>query len=235
MDLVRVAVQACCVGTLLLTMQSTYAAEPLVYCGTSQWQTYISEAARAYAIREDWIRGVMRAESAGCVTMDGKPTRSPAGAMGLMQLMPATWAELKARLHLGERPDDPHDNVMAGAAYLRELTDRYGSTGVFAAYHAGPARYDEYLSTGRPLPAQTVTYLDRVHRAIQSSIDAPLLADKADDTTGAHSELSVSRPARLSAAAVTERPVSTSLFIPLRRHRSAADLPEKTTQDVQHD
>ena len=47
--------------------------------------------------------------------------------------MPATWAELRERYYLGNDPYDPHDNILAGTAYLRELLDRYGSPGVFAA------------------------------------------------------------------------------------------------------
>ena len=65
---------------------------------------------------------------------------SPKGAMGLMQIMPATWAGLRPRYGLGADPYDAHDNIIAGAAYLRELQDRYGAPGFLAAYNAGPAR-----------------------------------------------------------------------------------------------
>ena len=77
---------------------------------------------------------------------------SPKGAMGLMQIMPETWAILRARFGLGANPYDPHDNILAGAAYLRKLHDRYGAAGFLAAYDAGPARYEDRLATGRPLP-----------------------------------------------------------------------------------
>ena len=63
---------------------------------------------------------------------------SPKGAMGLMQIMPDTWAELRSRYGLGADPYDPHDNIMAGTAYLRELHDRFGERGFLAAYNAGP-------------------------------------------------------------------------------------------------
>ena len=53
--------------------------------------------------------------------------------MGLMQIMPKTWTELRARYGLGADPYDPHDNILAGAAYIRELHDRYGSPGFLAA------------------------------------------------------------------------------------------------------
>ena len=82
--------------------------------------------------------------------------------MGLMQIMPETWASLQVRYGLGADPFDAHDNILAGAAYLRELHDRYGAPGFLAAYDAGPARYDAYLATGRPLPSETLAYVNRL-------------------------------------------------------------------------
>lgn len=114
---------------------------------------HIEEAAQRFRIPAAWIRAVMRAESAGDVR-----AISSAGAMGLMQIMPATWAELRVRHGLGRNPYDPRDNILAGAAYLREMYDRYGSPGFLAAYNAGPGRYEEYLA-GRPLPAETRAYV----------------------------------------------------------------------------
>ena len=98
----------------------------------------------------------MRVESAGDVR-----AVSSAGAMGLMQIMPATWKELRGHYHLGHDPFDAHDNILAGAAYLRELYDRYGSPGFLAAYNAGPERYEEYLA-GRPLPRETRAYVAKL-------------------------------------------------------------------------
>jgi len=100
----------------------------------------------------------MRAESGGRTTVKGKPITSRAGAMGLMQLMPGTWAEMRAKHDLGPDPHDPHDNVLAGTAYLRAMYDRFGYPGLFAAYNAGPKRYSEHLATGRRLPAETIAY-----------------------------------------------------------------------------
>ncbi|QQS13942.1 MAG: lytic transglycosylase domain-containing protein [Rhodospirillales bacterium] len=114
----------------------------------------IAEAARRFGIPETWIRAVMRVESRGEVR-----ATSPKGAMGLMQIMPATWADLRARHGLSGDPYDPRDNIMAGAAYLREMHDRYGSPGFLAAYNAGPGRYEEFRATGRPLPAETRAYV----------------------------------------------------------------------------
>ncbi|WP_425459634.1 lytic transglycosylase domain-containing protein [Hankyongella ginsenosidimutans] len=86
---------------------------------------------------------------------------SPKGAMGLMQLMPDTWAEIRVRHRLGNDPYDPHDNIIAGAAYIRLLFDRYGTPGWIAAYNAGPRRYEASLQ-GRPLPAETRAYVASV-------------------------------------------------------------------------
>lgn len=116
---------------------------------------HIAEASRRFGIPAAWIAAVMRAESAGDVR-----AVSSAGAMGLMQVMPDTWAELRTRHGLGRDPYDPRDNILAGTAYLREMWDRYGDvTAMLAAYNAGPARYDEHRSKGRPLPAETRAYV----------------------------------------------------------------------------
>lgn len=117
----------------------------------------VAEAARRFDLPEAWIWRVMRAESA----LDPRAV-SRAGAMGLMQLMPQTWADLRGRLQLADDPFDVRDNVIAGAAYLRELHDRFGVPGFLAAYNAGPRRYAEHLSTGRPLPRETRAYVTAV-------------------------------------------------------------------------
>ena len=115
---------------------------------------FIAEAAQRSGLPASWIRAVMQAESGG----DARAV-SPKGAMGLMQIMPDTWSTLRLRYGLGADPFDPHDNIIAGAAYLRELHDRYGSPGFLAAYNAGPARYENHVATGQPLPAETRAYV----------------------------------------------------------------------------
>ena len=117
-----------------------------------------AEAARRFGIPEKWIWAVMRVESHG----DSRAVSS-AGAMGLMQIMPATWADLSGRYGLGDDPFDVRANIMAGAAYLRAMHDRYGNVAaMLAAYNAGPGRYDEHLTRGRPLPSETRAYLARL-------------------------------------------------------------------------
>lgn len=128
----------------------------------SKWHVYSSEAAASFGIPVEWIERVMAAESAGRVSIDGRPIRSSRGAMGLMQLMPATWADMRARLGLGNDPDEPRDNIMAGTFYLRLLFDRFGYPGLFAAYNAGPKRYAAYLARMRGLPSETLAYLKSV-------------------------------------------------------------------------
>ncbi len=118
----------------------------------------IALAAERFGLSPDLIAEVIAAESAG----DAKAVSSK-GAMGLMQLMPATWRMLRARLDLGPDPFDPRDNILAGAAYLRELHDRYGAPGFLAAYNAGPGRYEQSLA-GRPLPGETLAYVTRLTR-----------------------------------------------------------------------
>jgi hypothetical protein len=118
------------------------------------YQDFIAEAAARFAIPSEWIAGVMSVESRGQVM-----ALSPKGAIGLMQLMPDTWRDLRLRYGFGADPFDPHDNILAGAAYLRMLHDRYGTAGFLAAYNAGPARYEAYLSSALPLAEETRTYL----------------------------------------------------------------------------
>jgi len=126
-----------------------------------RWREAIAEASHRFAIPEPWIRAVMRAESGGEATVDGHPITSPAGAIGLMQVMPATYAEMRAANNLGPDPADPRDNILAGTAYLRAMFDRFGYPGLFAAYNAGPERFEQSLR-GRPLPAETRAYLTAV-------------------------------------------------------------------------
>ncbi|ADZ68728.1 lytic transglycosylase domain-containing protein [Polymorphum gilvum] len=128
---------------------------------------HIAEASRRFGIPAAWIAAVMRTESAGDMR-----AVSSAGAIGLMQVMPATWAELRLRYGLGRDPFSPRDNILAGTAYLREMLDRYRSVAaMLAAYNAGPSRYDEHVAKGRPLPAETRAYVAAI---------LPMIGGKAD-------------------------------------------------------
>ena len=125
------------------------------------WGPYITEAAAKFDVPERWVREVMRQESGGNLySRGGALITSGAGAMGLMQVMPATYDELRGRYpELGSDPFDPHNNILAGTAYIREMYDIYGSPGFLAAYNAGPGRLDDYLTRSRSLPLETRRYV----------------------------------------------------------------------------
>lgn len=140
----------------------------------SRWSAEITEASARFDVPVVWIERVMRAESGGMTMVRGRPIISRAGAMGLMQLMPQTWLEMRAALRLGRDPHHPRDNILAGTAYLRAMYDRFGYPGLFAAYNAGPGRYEASLASGRPLPAETRAYLATVTAVSAGSPRPPM-------------------------------------------------------------
>ncbi|MCK1449449.1 lytic transglycosylase domain-containing protein [Bradyrhizobium sp. 35] len=121
------------------------------------YAAFIAEASRRFAVPVQSVCAVIQVESSGKAH-----AVSSRGALGLMQIMPGTWVDLSARYNLGIDPFDPHDNIFAGAAYLREMLDRFGSDGFLAAYNAGPQRYAKDLTTGRALPEETLAYLNKL-------------------------------------------------------------------------
>jgi D-alanyl-D-alanine carboxypeptidase len=118
------------------------------------WGTYIREASERFQVPGHWVRAVMHQESGG-----EQQATSSAGAMGLMQVMPATYEGLRVRYQLGDDPYDPHNSILAGTAYIREMYDRFGAPGFLAAYNAGPDRVDRYLAGQASLPQETVSYV----------------------------------------------------------------------------
>jgi hypothetical protein len=133
----------------------------------SRWALPVDDAARRFGLPARWILAVMQIESGGQTMRQGRPIRSVAGAMGLMQLMPGTWAAMRLRHGLGDDPDAPIDNILAGTAYLAQMHARFGYPGLFAAYHAGPGRYAQYLG-GRALPLETRLYVARIRVLLES-------------------------------------------------------------------
>lgn len=132
---------------------------------------FVTEASQRFNIRTSWIRGVMQMESG-----DDPRAVSAKGAMGLMQLMPATWAHLRSRYRLGSDPFDPHDNIVGGTAYLRELYDRFGVSGFLAAYNAGPDHFQDYRAGLRRLPDETKRYIATLeHMLPDLPVDGSLL------------------------------------------------------------
>jgi soluble lytic murein transglycosylase-like protein len=65
----------------------------------------------------------------GALSVEAVTTTIAQGAMGLMQIMPKTWGESRARYGLAADPFEPHDNILAGAGYIRELNDCYNRRG----------------------------------------------------------------------------------------------------------
>jgi hypothetical protein len=173
---------------------------------------HIAEAAQRFELPAAWIRAVMRAES------DGDPrATSPKGAIGLMQIMPETWAEPRGRYRLGADPYDPHDNIVAGAAYIRELFDRYGSPEWIAAYNAGPGRYEEALK-GRPLPPETRAYVAAL---------APIISGS--ETPGAVMIASADPLSWTRAPLFTRQPLSKATATPVQSAEHKDDTPKAVT------
>ena len=210
--------------------QPVAAAQSTVTSKSDRIERFVAEAALRFGIPTSWITAVMQAESRGVVR-----AVSPKGAIGLMQIMPDTWSGLRLRYGLGADPFDPHDNILAGAAYLRELHDRYGAAGFLAAYNAGPGRYEDHLASGRPLPLETQAYVaalapllredgpapgNVITAIIRTWTSSPLFPVRANDasTTGATSSgdlgkrRSVARPATDWTGLA---PQSEGLFAPL--------------------
>ena len=139
------------------------AAAPVV--GERDVGAVVGKASAQFGLPEAWLRALIAVESGG-----DRLAVSPEGAMGLTQLMPGTWAQMRGQLGLGRDVFDPRDNVLAGAAYLRQLQDRFGAVGGFAAYNAGPGRYAEHLAGGRPLPSETLAYVAAIRRRLGWSV-----------------------------------------------------------------
>jgi hypothetical protein len=131
----------------------------------------VDEAAARFDIPTAWIYAVMNQESGGQTS-----AVSAKGAMGLLQLMPGTWRELTTEFGLGEDPFEPRANILAGAAYMRRMYDRFGAPGFLAAYNYGPDRYARSLAQGTALPQETQTYLRKLSPLIvrSSLVRAPI-------------------------------------------------------------
>ncbi len=125
-----------------------------------RWDPLVMTASKRFKVPVAWVRAVMRMESGGRTMLaEGKPIVSPAGAMGIMQVMPQTYATMRALYGLGSDPFDPSDNITAGTAYLGILYKAYGYPQMFAAYNDGPKMLDAHNAGLHPWPAETVNYV----------------------------------------------------------------------------
>jgi len=133
----------------------------------NRWNPTIAEAAKKYAVPQPWIRAVMQIESGGRTMLgENQPIKSNMGAMGLMQLMPETYNDMRLQNGLGKDPYDPHDNIMAGAAYLKFLRARYGYPQMFAAYNDGPGNLEARMMGRGLLPQETQNYMVSITNAM---------------------------------------------------------------------
>jgi soluble lytic murein transglycosylase-like protein len=118
-----------------------------------QFEPLVQQYAKRHTVRPELVRAVIQVESGF-----NPRARSPKGAMGLMQLMPATAVELGVR-----DAYDPDENIRGGTAYLRQLLDRFDGDEelALAAYNAGPNAVDKY---GRQVPPyrETREYVKKV-------------------------------------------------------------------------
>ena len=125
-----------------------------------RWNPFIKAAARRFRVPETWIRAIMTIESGGRTMLgENMPMTSSAGAMGLMQVMPQTWAQMCRAYRLGNDPYDPRDNIVAGTAYLELLFRQYGYPGLFAAYNDGPGMLEAHRRMRQFMPAETTAYV----------------------------------------------------------------------------
>lgn len=180
------------------------------------WQSFVDEATSRFSVPASWIRAVIQIESKG-----NPKALSPKGAVGLMQLMPNTYAELRIRYGLGADPADPHDNIVAGTAYLRDMRERFGAEGFITAYNAGPQRYQDHLATGRPLPEETLTYVAKLAPLLSGGPVADGRSVTIDPVSWQQAPLFVEQRASVSG-------VTHSAFTPraifARNDRTVADL-----------
>lgn len=158
-------VQMMMIQTLIKLLEKTLAAKGLdsdlsELSGTgsssqssnSSFESLIDRASQKYGVDADLVKAVIQNESA----YDAQAISS-AGAMGLMQLMPATAANLGV-----EDPMDPAQNIEGGVKLLRELLNQFSGnlTNTLAAYNAGPGAVQQY--GGVPPYQETQTYVKRV-------------------------------------------------------------------------
>nr|WP_209879256.1 transglycosylase SLT domain-containing protein [Azospirillum soli] len=201
---------------------------------------HVAEASRRFGMPEQWIREVIRQESGGRTMMNGKPIVSRAGAMGLMQVMPGTYAEMRRKHGLGPDPHNPRDNILAGTAYLREMYDLFGSPGFLGAYNCGPGCYADYLAGNRRLPGETQRYLVAVGPRLEggsapsgyevASAPAPVYSAPVPVTTVAALPPPVA-PAPAASVVATPLPAPTPVSRPTVV-ASAAPIPSPATRSA---
>jgi D-alanyl-D-alanine carboxypeptidase len=205
---------------------------------------HIAEAAGRFDMPELWVREVIRQESGGRTMVNGRPIVSKAGAMGLMQVMPGTYEEMRRKHGLGSDPYDPHDNIIAGTAYLREMYNLFGAPGFLGAYNCGPGCYGDYLAGKRSLPGETRRYMasvsPRLNRTTAPNGADIVVASAADNAPFAAASPppppAASAPAPLTSSSTARAPVAVAVLPPPpSASRSSYPPAAPTTQVVAPD
>lgn len=192
----------------------------------NRWDALIDEAARRFDVPRAWIRAVMQRESGGRTMLSSeKPMVSPAGALGLMQVLPGTFREMSEQYRLGDNPFDAHDNIMAGAAYLRWLHHKYGFPAMFAAYNAGPGRLEDHLYHGEKLPAETRAYVGGITHVLNSHAGGMIEMVKLTRPDGAKVRIDTGRITAIRAALPGEYAPGVKTVISMGRHRQGVREP----------
>jgi len=141
-----------------------------------RWKPLVAKASHRVGVPVAWINAVMRVESGGRTMLtDTQPMVSSKGALGLMQVLPQTYQDMRTEYKLGSDPFEPKDNIGAGAGYLRWLHGKYGYPAMFAAYNAGPGAVDDVLGGHRQLPAETQSYVARVAKILGEPADGAFI------------------------------------------------------------
>jgi len=144
-------------------------------------EAIIEEASSTYGVSKDLIRGVIQAESSGHqYGDDGNVLASPAGALGLMQLMPDT------AQGLGVDPMDARQNVLGGTKYLAQQLEKFGGDvpKALAAYNAGPQAVIDH--NGVPPYKETQDYVNKITGMLGSgSFSLAGMTDRSRDAFGA--------------------------------------------------
>ena len=161
------------VFTLLVAAGAGFLALP-AEAGKQRFADIVDSAARRHGVDPDLVHAVIAVESGYRAN-----AQSPAGAQGLMQLMPGT------QLDLGVSDAfDPRQNVDAGVAYLRRLTDEFGTVLGVAAYNAGPGAVRRY--DGIPPYEETRAYVRSVLDRGRPAAGGPVVEDHDESGDRAH-------------------------------------------------
>lgn len=162
---------------------------------------YYDAAGARFGLSPAFVRAYAQAESQANPNAVGPLTRHGWRAQGAMQMAPATYAEMAKKHGLGGDPKNPADNVMAGAAYLRQLIDEFGpeSETVALAWNAGPGYARQYLAGKKGMPQQTRELYGRIQNNLRDwrpHAGTAMMGAPAGGASGPKTPL----PARMAAA-----------------------------------